>query len=123
MPAIVALTGTLMAVLGVLGLVRPAVLIEVTAPFRKARSSLYLASGIRLLVGIALIQVAPESRFPQALRILGWLLLGIAVLILLLGSGRLSRLADWWMAASERIIRVWSLVTALLGVLLLYSVS
>ena len=123
MPAIVALTGTLMAVVGAVGLARPAILIEMTDSFRKARSNLCLASGIRLGVGIASIQAAPESRLPQALRIFGWLLVGTAVLILLLGHRRVSRLIDWWMGTSERVIRLFSLATALLGMLLLYSVS
>ena len=41
------------------------ILIEMTDSFRKARSNLYLASGIRLVVGIASIQAAPIPAFPR----------------------------------------------------------
>ena len=118
MTFVVALFGAAIAMLGIVGLVRPSALMHfVQAPWR-SRTGLYLAIGIRVVFGLVLLAAASASRFPETLRILGIMALIAAAVIPVLGFVRLQRFVHWWTARSPGFMRAWSLVAAGFGIFL-----
>jgi len=85
---------------------------------------IYLAVGVRLLLGAALIIAAPNSRFPQVFLVLGWIAIVAAVTLALLGRKRLRRFVAWWLEKfSPAAIRVWLVFGLGFGGFLIYGVS
>ena len=83
---------------------------------------IYVAVVARLLLGAALIVVAPDSRFPIVFEILGWFAIVAAVIILFAGRDRLRRFVAWFEQSSQAMIRVWLLFGIAFGTFLIYGV-
>jgi hypothetical protein len=83
---------------------------------------IYVAVVARLLLGAALIVVAPESRFPLVFEILGWFAIVAAVIMLFAGRVRLRRFVAWFEQSSQTMIRVWLLFGIAFGAFLVYGV-
>ncbi|VUX55763.1 conserved membrane protein of unknown function [uncultured Woeseiaceae bacterium] len=83
---------------------------------------IYVAVVARLLLGAALVIVAPESRFPMAFEILGWLAIVAAVVFLFAGRDRLRRFVAWIEQISQAVTRVWLLFGIAFGALLIYGI-
>ena len=83
---------------------------------------IYVAVIARLLLGAALIIVAPQSRFPLAFEILGWFAIVAAVLILIIGRDKLRRFVAWFQRFSQAIIRTWLLFGIAFGAFLIYGI-
>lgn len=120
--AVVALLGLVVVGVGLLGLVRPASLIGLASSLWQSRSGLYTAVGLRVVLGIALLETAASSAFPSTLRVLGVLSLAAAVAIPVMGLERLRRFVDWWVARPVGFIRVWAFVATVFGGFLVYAV-
>ena len=82
---------------------------------------IYVAVVARLLLGAALIVVAPDSRFPLAFELLGWFAIVAAVIILFAGRDRLRRFVAWFEQSSQAMIRVWLLFGIAFGTFLIYG--
>ncbi len=83
---------------------------------------IYVAVIARLLLGAALIIVAPQSRFPLAFEILGWFAIVAAVLILIIGRDKLRRFVAWFQRFSQAMIRAWLLFGIAFGAFLIYGI-
>jgi hypothetical protein len=83
---------------------------------------IYVAVIARLLLGAALIIVAPQSRFPLAFEILGWFAIVAAVLILIIGRDKLRRFVAWFQRFSQAMIRTWLLFGIAFGTFLIYGI-
>ncbi len=83
---------------------------------------IYVAVVARLLLGAALVIVAPESQFPLAFEILGWFAIVAAVVILFAGRDRLRRFVAWFEQISQAVTRVWLLFGIAFGALLIYGI-
>ena len=83
---------------------------------------IYVAVIARLLLGAALIIVAPQSRFPLAFEILGWFAIVAAVLILIIGRDKLRRFVAWFQRFSHTMIRTWLLFGIAFGAFLIYGI-
>ena len=85
---------------------------------------IYIAVIVRLVLGSALIIVAPASLFPIAFQALGVIAIVAAFALLLMGRERMRRFLAWF---SERfstpIIRLWLLFGVAFGGFLVYGVS
>jgi hypothetical protein len=112
---IVAGFGVLVMGLGVVGLVRPQSLLDLVESAWKSPAALHFAIGVRLALGIALIVAAPESRFPQTIRVLGIVALAAAAAGALLGRERLTAFVAWWTEQSPGFVRGWSIVALAFG--------
>jgi len=106
--------------LGVLGIVAPSKLIEVVRKFENP-TGLYVAAGLRLLFGVALFFAASMSRAPDALRVLGVIVIIAGVATPFFGLKRFRKLLDWWSSRGESFIRCWAAIALLFGLLLLYA--
>ena len=85
---------------------------------------IYVAVLVRLALGLALILSAPESRFPSAFLVLGWVAIAAGVAAAFLGRERLRRFIDWWVERfSPATIRLWVLFAMAFGGFLIYGVS
>ena len=84
---------------------------------------IYVAVIVRLVMGSALIIVAP-SQFPIVFQALGVIAIVAAIALVLMGRERIRRLLAWF---SERLsapmIRLWLLFGVAFGGLLVYGVS
>lgn len=117
----VALFGAFVVVIGVTGLVSPPRLAAFVGRWR-SQMGLTFAAGIRLLLGIALLLAAPDSRAPLYLQVFGGLALVAAVALPLLGQRRFDALIDWWVAQAPATVRLWCLVALAVGASFVWAV-
>jgi membrane-bound ClpP family serine protease len=108
------------AALGVLGVASPSKLLRLEEDFRKPPAR-YIASAIRLLMGVALFLAAPTSRAAGVLSTLGVFIFLAGVITLFFGPERFRRLVDWWSAQGPKFARVWAALALALGVFLVYA--
>ena len=85
---------------------------------------IYFAVVVRLVLGIALIVGAPDSRFPSAFVILGWITIIAGVAAAFIGRDRLRRFIAWWVERfSPAGIRFWVLFAMAFGGFMIYGAS
>lgn len=121
MKLIVILLGLLLGLLGLAGLATPAPMIQSVSRVWSVPRGLYLAVTLRLFFGAALLGIAPESRFPVALQVIGILSLISALVLPLIGLRRMQELLRWWTSRSDRFIRLWAMLALLFGLFLIYA--
>ena len=109
------------AVLGGLGIVSPA---QLLALVRRVQTpgGLYAVATLRLVLGVALLLVAPASKAPDPLRIMGVLAVAAALVTPLVGLARWSRLVEWWRGHGDLILRAWAAIPLALGLYLAWAV-
>jgi len=106
--------------LGVLGLVAPSRLLSIDRYFQTP-AGLYFAAAIRVAMGVALFLAAPASLAPEAIRILGVVIVVAGVATLFFGLDRLRGLVDWWSAHRSALIRPFAVLALVFGLLLTYA--
>lgn len=79
------------------------------------------AIGMRLVLGLLLVQAADQSRFPLVMTILGWIFLAAALFLAALGLKRFFRFIRWIMEIMKPWSRAIGLVAVLFGVFLVYA--
>src|SRR6266851_9376068 len=67
------------------------------------KTGLWVATAIRAVLGLGLFASAADSKAPGILRILGGLILIVAIATPLLGLDRHRRMIDWWLARDRKI--------------------
>ena len=84
---------------------------------------IYIAVIVRLVLGSALIIVAPASLFPIVFKALGVIAIVAAIALVLMGRERIRRFIAWW---SERVsaptVRMWLLFGMAFGGFIVYGV-
>jgi hypothetical protein len=78
----------------------------------------YVIAAVRVTLGLVLISVAPDSRAPRTLRVLGYLILlaGIATALTgLAGIERARIMIEWWLKQGSGVIRLTSALVLALG--------
>jgi hypothetical protein len=121
MALIVSILSILTLGTGVFGLASPAAMSRFVERFGSSRG-LWTAVVLRLVFGAALWRVAPASRAPVTLQVLGALFVASAFALPLIGLPRFQALVSWWTGQSATVVRVWSAVTVALATFLLWSV-
>ena len=81
-----------------------------------------LAVVVRLILGVALITHATESKFPVVFQIFGWLSVGAAVILGAIGRSRFKALLNWALSSTSSLMRLAGLSAVFLGVFLIYAV-
>jgi len=122
MNIIVLIFGFLILVLSASILVKPAVLFDLMGRYSQSAMLQVLAVVVRLILGIALIFAAPESRFPTVILVLGWLIIAVAVAFSLMGRTRFRVLVDWALRLANRFGRLSGLLGVLFGGFIIYAV-
>lgn len=111
-----------MIVLGGLGLVAPGRMPGFARRWQ-APGALWLAAGLRVVLGVALWLVAPQSRAPLAFQAFGVLAVLAGLAVPLVGREGANQLIEWWAGQPAGFIRAWCLVVFAIGALLLYGVA
>lgn len=117
----IAAVGAFICLTCIVGVIFPAKLTGLAPWFLKLRGALWIAVVARLAIGALLIQSAPDSRFPLAFQILGWVMVVAALLIPFIGIVRLTRLVDWVIAWPPMAMRAWLILGFAFGAFLVYG--
>jgi len=86
-------------------------------------SGLWVAIGLRLVIGVLLWISASASRFPRVLQVLGALFVLSAVVLPVVGLERMQSMAAWGAGQDTIVLRTIGLLAAGLGLFIAYSVS
>ena len=113
----------LTGLLCVYGIVRPGDLIDRVNRVWRHRSGLYIAVIVRLIFGAALIALAAQTKFPLAIKIIGYIAIIAAILIPVMGRERIGDLLNWFERADALLARLWLSAGLAFAGFLLYAVA
>ncbi len=120
MAVVVSLIGILAATIGVLGLANPKSIVGLVEHWR-GRTRFRLAVGVRLVLGVFFLVVAPSCRLPIVVQAVGVISIVAAIGILIAGQDRLDALIWWWIKRPKSAIRVSAIFALAVGILLVYA--
>jgi len=105
------------------GIYAPQRLLQSVKGMMDADWGIYFAVIVRLILGVALIITAPDSRFPFAFLMVGWISIVAGVAAAFIGRERLRGLTIWWFELfSPPGIRLWLMFAMAFGGFLIYGV-
>ena len=81
-----------------------------------------LAVVVRIIIGVALILYASESKYPTAILILGWISLGAAFVFGIMGRSNFRRLMSWALGLAPSFGRIGGFIAILFGGFLIHAV-
>jgi hypothetical protein len=122
MRLLTALIGLIVIVEGVVGVVAPSALLRAGEYFTTSMG-LYAAAALRIAIGIVFILVAPTSRAPKVMRVLGAIVVGAGVITALVGVDRARAMLAWEIAQGTTLIRLGALLALVFGGLIVFAVS
>lgn len=120
---VVLILGIVIGTLSAWGIYAPEKIIEFVKGALNRDLGIHVAVIVRVLLGVALILAAEESRFPVVFQALGWIAIFAAVIIAFLGRERLRRVIAWFDRFSPTLVRVWLLLGIAFGGFLIYGVA
>jgi len=109
------------AAMGVTVIVAPAKARDLAQLFNDKRG-MWVATAIRAVLALGLLAAAGESKAPMPLRLLGLLVLIVAILIPILGLDRHRHMIEWWIARPRTMQILWGAVTFVFGIALIYVI-
>jgi hypothetical protein len=109
------------AVFGVIVIVKPALTHELTRLFAD-KSGMWIATAIRAVLGLGLLAAASDSKAPMLLRILGLLILIVAIAMPILGLERHRKMIDWWLARPRTVEMLCGAAAFVFGIGLIYLI-
>ena len=80
-----------------------------------SRSGLFMAAGLRVVVGLVLILAASASRFPTVFRVVGGIALLAGLMLPFIPIDLWAGLMTWWMVDNVALLRVTMGIGATLG--------
>jgi uncharacterized membrane protein len=110
----------MVATIGAVGVATPSVLLDLGDSLI-TQTVLYIAAGARAFFGAVLLWVAPASRAPKTLRVIGALLILAAVLTPFFGVERSREMLDWLLNQGPMFTRAWAGVAVALGLFIVYA--
>jgi hypothetical protein len=121
MNSVALVIGLVIGALGVLGVLAPSALISLTAPWLTP-TGLWIAGALRVGIGLVLLRVAPASRHPDVLRVLGVIVVLAGLATPLFGVERARIVLAWWVGQGSGFIRLWGLIALALAGYIVYAV-
>ena len=120
MSVVVSILGVLAAMIGLMGLANPKTIVGLVEHWRGA-TRYHLAVGVRMVLGVIFLVVAPSCRLPILVQVLGVISIVAAIVILIAGQERLDSFISWWLKRPPGVIRVSALFAFAFGILLVYA--
>jgi uncharacterized membrane protein YidH (DUF202 family) len=114
--------GLIVAAVGILGIAAPSVLLEFGRSLQTT-NALYIVAAVRVMFGAMLFLVAPVSRAPKILRVLGAFIIIAGVFTPFLGFERSRAMFDWWSTQGPFFTRAWAIVAVAFGLFIVYAVT
>lgn len=119
---LIILFGLLVMALSLYLILQPKAALQYAAA-RAGTLGLYVpAIAARVGMGLVLILYAEQSRFPQTLEILGYLMVAAGLMLALIGRHRFERMIKLATERFANMSRVSGLLGAILGLFLIYAV-
>ena len=81
-----------------------------------------LAVVLRIIIGVALIMYAEESKYPAAILVLGWISIVAASVLGIMGRTKFKRLMSWALSLKPYLGRIGGFFAILFGSFLIYVV-
>ena len=109
------------AVMGVIVIVKPALAHDLTRLFAD-KTGMWIAVAVRAVLALGLFAAAAESKAPMLLRLLGLLILIVAIVMPILGLDRHRRMIDWWLARPRTVQMLCGAAAFVFGIGLIYLI-
>jgi hypothetical protein len=113
--------GLSIVALGVIGAVSPEHLISAIR-YLVTPVGLYAVAAFRITTGFILVRVAPASRTPRLLGVIGAITFISGLITPFIGPERARAIFDWW-SRPPGLMRAWAAVAIIFGVFVAYTVS
>ncbi len=107
--------------MGVLIIVKPSLAHDLSRLFAD-KTGMWVATAIRAVLGLGLLAAASDSKAPMLLRILGLLILIVAIAMPILGLERHRKMIDWWLARPRTVEMLCGAAAFVFGVGLIYLI-
>ncbi len=122
MSYVILLFGILILLSAAVILVKPDIIFGLIRSNSESLGLHVLAVVVRLILGIALITYAAESKYPVALQVIGWLSVTAATVLGVIGRSRFKGLIRWALSIAPSFARFAGFLAILLGGFLIYAV-
>jgi hypothetical protein len=120
--AIAIAVGLIISAIGLIGVVAPLLVLEFGRSLLTP-TALYFVAAFRIGIGVVLVRVAPVSRVPAVLRIVGIFVIIAGVLTLFLGVEHSRAILDWWSNQGPTFMRFCLSLPMALGLFIVYVVT
>lgn len=107
------------AAFGVVVIIKPGLAHDLTR-LLSDKTGMWIATAIRAVLGLGLLAAASESKAPMLLRVLGLLILIVAILVPILGLARHRRMIEWWLARRRTVEMLCGVAGFVFGIGLIY---
>lgn len=112
--------GILIALEGVLLIVKPQIYTKVAAFFAKGRL-MYIAALLKIAFGVFLLISVTDCQNKLIMVILGLIAAGSGVTMLGMDKGKLKKMFTWWSVRPPIIVRILGLLAIAIAALILYA--
>ncbi len=119
---IILLCGTATIVAGIIIVINPETVFGLLRRKLESLGLHILAVVVRVILGVALMMYATESRYPTAISILGWISIVAASVLGIMGRTNFKRLMSWALSVAPSFGRIGGLLAILFGGFLIYAV-
>ena len=119
---IIILFATATIVAGIIIVINPDTIFGLLRNKLESLSLHILAVVVRIILGVALIMYATESRYPTVISILGWISIVAASVLGIMGRNNFKRLMSWALRLAPTYGRIGGLLAILFGSFLIYAV-
>ena len=109
------------AAMGVIIIVKPSLAHDWTRLLAD-KTGMWITTAIRAVLALGLLAAASESKAPMVLRLLGLLILIVAIVIPILGVDRHRRMIDWWLARRRTVQMICGAAAFVFGIGLIYII-
>ena len=117
--AVIAGIGIFIVLMGVLYIVKPAVM-QALMRFFKEGKRIYLAGLLRFVLAVIFLLGARESGVPSVIAAFGIIFLLSGLTIFLMGAKRINRILQWYLAQPTVILRITAFIALAAGVVIIY---
>ena len=121
MRAVGLIVAALVSLIGLTGIAAPNWLMTIS-PYSLTPLGIFLAAALRIVIGLVLVAVAPKSRAPAFLRIVGIIALIAGVITLFLRIEQAQAVVAWSQAHGLSFIRLWATIPFALGAFIFYAI-
>ncbi|MDH3375585.1 MAG: hypothetical protein OEQ39_01275 [Gammaproteobacteria bacterium] len=122
MSYVILIFGILIMLIGAIILVKPETVLGILRDHFDVLTIHVLAVVVRIILGVALISYAGQSKYPIVLEVLGWISLAAALVLGVIGRSNFKRLMKWTLDLASSYSRVGGFFAVLFGSFLVYAV-
>jgi hypothetical protein len=112
----------LVVVVGLVGIVSPDRLLSI-APYVITPVGLYVVAGLRIAIGLVLMRVAPASRAPRVLQLVGAIVLIAGVALPFTGLERTRAIVAWESSQGSTAIRAAAALAVAFGAFVAFAIA